>query len=422
MKAVIVHGLLALFGLAFAYQTYNRKPEADAAPGSVVAVDCSSDAVQKITLRTPTFEAIAEPKREHGEATYWINTRTRSPDEDKPKAADKPVDAAKPAAASADAAKPDATKPDATKPDATKPDATKPDATKPAKELSDAAKPRHYLANSAFTEYLKRLTPMRALRSLGTLPKDKDADFGFDKVGTYLKLQCAGRTTDFEVGARAFGASQRYFRDTKTKTTYLFEEQLVSDLESSNFKFMQSDLHTFAGDEVEELTISAQGAKKRLLHRDRKIPDQALWVDASAPAKRNELYNNWFSRLARLRARLYLPDAADPGSDLKGQSGGTEPVLTIEYKVADKPNGKLELVRVDENGVGHYYARTETTRNWVSLFDSAAKEVEQDVGMVVGTEQAPSKPAGASPDAAQSSKAPPLGHGASLPPGHPAMH
>jgi hypothetical protein len=134
--------------------------------------------------------------------------------------------------------------------------------------------------------------------------------------------------------------------------------------------------------------------------------------------------------LARLRARVYLPEGAEPGSDLKVQGGGAEPVLTIEYKVADKPNGKLELVRVDENGVGHYYARTETTRNWVSLFDSAAKEVEQDVGMVVGTEQAPSKPA----DAANSNKpAPPAGHGSGsmvgspaglppgLPPGHPAM-
>jgi hypothetical protein len=421
MKGVLWHGLLAFFGLVFAYQTYNRKPEEDAAPGSVTAVECSADALQQVTLRTATLEVTVEPKREHDAATYWITSRQRSPDEDKPK----------PAASAADATKPD--KPAAaTKPDAAVADASKPEAAK--KEPPEAQKPKHYLANATFADYVKRVAPMRALRSLGALPKERDADFGFDKVTTYVKLQCAGRTTDFEVGARAFGASQRYFRDTKTKTTYLFDDQLVSDLESANFKFMQTDLHVFPTDEVEELTISAHGAKKRLLHRDRKLADQALWVDASAPAKRNELYNNWFSRLARLRARVYLPEGAEPGSDLKVQGGGTEPVLTIEYKVADKPNGKLELVRVDENGVGHYYARTETTRNWVSLFDSAAKEVEQDVGMVVGTEQAPSKPAGAAADAASSSKpAPPAGHGSGstvgspaglppgLPPGHPAM-
>jgi hypothetical protein len=419
MKGVLWHGLLAFLGLVFAYQTYHRKPEEDAAPGSVTAVECSADALQQVTLRTATLEVTVEPKREHEASTYWITSRQRSPDEDKPKPADKAADATKPAAAAA---------PDAAKTDAAVVDTTKPDATK--KEPPEAQKPKHYLANATFADYVKRVAPMRALRSLGALPKERDADFGFDKVTTFVKLQCAGRTTDFEVGARAFGASQRYFRDTKTKTTYLFDEQVVSDLESANFKFMQTDLHAFPNDEVEELTISAQGAKKRLLHRDRKLADQALWVDASAPAKRNELYNNWFSRLARLRARVYLPEGAEPGSDLKVQGGGAEPVLTIEYKVADKPNGKLELVRVDENGVGHYYARTETTRNWVSLFDSAAKEVEQDVGMVVGTEQAPSKPA----DAANSNKpAPPAGHGSGsmvgspaglppgLPPGHPAM-
>ena len=412
MKGVLWHGLLAFFGLVFAYQTYNRKPEEDAAPGSVTAVECSADALQQVTLRTATLEVTVEPKREHDASTYWITSRQRSPDEDKPKAADKPVDAAKPDAAVADATKPDAAK----------------------KEPPEAQKPKHYLANATFADYVKRVAPMRALRSLGTLPKTRDADFGFDKVTTFVQLQCSGRTTDFEVGARAFGASQRYFRDTKTKTTYLFDEQVVSDLESANFKFMQTDLHVFPNDEVEELTISAHGAKKRLLHRDRKVADQALWVDANAPAKRNELYNNWFTRLGRLRARVYLPEGAEPGSDLKVAGGGTEPVLTIEYKVADKPNGKLELVRVDENGVGHYYARTETTRTWVSLFDSAAKEVEQDVGMVVGTEQAPTKPAGATQDAVNNNKpAPPAGHGSGsmlgsptglppgLPPGHPAM-
>jgi hypothetical protein len=39
MKGVLWHGLLAFFGLVFAYQTYNRKPEEDAAPGSVTAVE-----------------------------------------------------------------------------------------------------------------------------------------------------------------------------------------------------------------------------------------------------------------------------------------------------------------------------------------------------------------------------------------------
>jgi hypothetical protein len=393
MKSVIVHGLLAVFGLGLAYQTWTRKPEEETAPGSVVAAACDEATLQKIYLLTPTHEVTVEPKREGSQSSFWITMVSKSPEPDKAKAEDK---------------------------------------DKPAKDKDAANPPKRFLANATFAEYIKRVAPLRALRSLGTLPKNKDADFGFDKVGTFVKLQCAGRTTDFDVGTRAFGASQRYFRDSKTHTTYLFDEQVVSDLESAAFKFMQADLHTFVSEDIEEITVDAHGAKKRLLHRDRKLPDQALWVDASTPAQRNELYNNWFARVARLRVRFYLPKGAEPGSDLKIQTGGSEPVLTIDYKIAGKPNGKLEIVRMDENGVGRYYARTETTGGWVAIYDSAAKEVEQDVGMVVGTEQTPAKPSGSPPAAPSSSVKPddhddprhghgmPTGHPA-LPPGHPSM-
>ena len=376
MKAVIIHGLLAVFGLGMAYQTWTRKPEENPAPGSVVAASCEEAAFQKIYLETPTHQITVEPKQDWGAKTYWITLVNKALEPPKPK---------------------------------TEGDKAPPPA---------AASSRQFLANATFAEYMKRIAPLRALRSLGTLAKKRDADFGFDKVGTFLKLQCGGRTVDYEVGERAFGASQRYFRDKKNHTTFLFDEQLVGDLESAAFKFMQTELHAFASEDVEEITVQAQGAKKRLLHRDRKLPEQALWVDASAAQQRNELYGNWFSRVARMRVRAYLAKGAEPGSDLKGQTGGTEPVLSVDYKVDGKPPGKLELVRVDENGVGHYYARTETTRGWVSVYDSAAKDVEQDVGMVVGTQQAPSKPSGAAPPSAASSTAAPVDPHQSAP-GHP---
>jgi hypothetical protein len=66
MKSVIVHGLLAVFGLSFAYQTWTRKPEEDAAPGSVTAFDCTVEGLQNITLVTPTQQVTVEPKRERG--------------------------------------------------------------------------------------------------------------------------------------------------------------------------------------------------------------------------------------------------------------------------------------------------------------------------------------------------------------------
>lgn len=351
MKAVIVHAVLAVFGLGFAYQTWTREPEAEEAPGAVTVAECKGRDLQSMTLETSTNRIAVEPQQDKGETLYWI-TVTKKP-KDKPK-----------------------------------PDAG---AAEPPKEEAETLKPKRFLANAAFSEYLKQLEPLRAAQGLGTLPKDKLADFGFDKVDTTLAVKCAGKQLDFEAGARTFGTGQRYLRDTKSKAAYLFNDTLVGDLQSAQFKFMQNELHGFQIGDVEEATVEVRGTKKRLLQRDRKRPDVAQWVDAAAPAKRNELYGNWFSRLSRVRVREFLPTGAEPGSELTTTTGEITPVLRLDYKLEGKPPAKLELVRVQENegGTPRYYARTETTRGWVTVADSSAKEVEQDAAMVVGLEEAP---------------------------------
>lgn len=422
MRGVIIHALLAVFGLVFAYQTWTRKPDEAPIPGMVSALECSRDGLQKLTFNTSTLEVQAEPRRDNGELKFWITTRHRSPEE-----VAKQTPGANPGkiAAGASDKKVDAPKPDA----GTTAAAAAGDAPKKREETEtpEAQRPKTFLANAAFEGYLKRLTPMRALRSLGKLDKKQDADFGYDKSTTFLEVECGGRSIELVSGTRAFGGTQRYMRDTKSEVSYLFDEPTVSDLESAQFKFMQAELHDFKPEEIEEVTLTAQNTNKKLLHRDRKLPDQQ-WVDEKAPAKRNELFNNWMSRLSRLRARVYLAAGSEPGSDLKAAADSTQ-VLRMDYKVAERAApGKLELVRVDENGVGHYYARTETTRGWVALFDSSAKEVEQDVGMVLGLEQAPAaKEAPAAPSGAAPHGAAPHGaapHGAAphgLPSGHPTV-
>lgn len=416
MKGVIVHALLAVFGLVFAYQTWTRKPDQVPIPGMVSTLECTRDGLTKLVYNTSTQEVIAEPRRENGELKFWITTRHRSPEEVAKQTPGKnpgkvPADA--PAAKSGD--RPEAKSADAGTPAA----AADGDKAKKPQETPEVQRPKTFLANAAFDGYLKRITPLRALRSLGKLDHKQDADFGYDKSTSFLEVECGGRSIELVSGTRAFGGSQRYMRDTKTDISYLFDEPTVSDLDSAQFKFMQADLHDFKPDEIEEVTLSAQNTSKKLLHRDRKQPE-AQWVDDKSPAKRNELYNNWMARLSKLRARSYLATGAEPGSDLKAASGGSTQLLRVDYKVAERATpGKLELVRVDENGVGHYYARTETTRAWVALFDTSAKEVEQDVGSVLGLEQpaAPAKEAPAAPSGASPHGAP---HGG-LPSGHPAV-
>jgi hypothetical protein len=388
MKSVLIHGILAVFGLGFAYQTWTREPDVEEAPGAVTVAECRESDLQKLGVETETNRVTIEPQRVKDETVYWVTVQ-RKP---------KPAPKAEPAADGGVAKAPE-----------------------PPKEDPETLKPKVFLANAAFKDYLKQVTPLKALQGLGSLPKDKLTDFGFDKVDTTFTMQCGGKSLNLEAGARTYGSSGRYVRDAKSKTAYLFRDDVVSDLQSAQFKFMQTDLHAFTPVDVEEATVDVRGTKKKLLQRDRKLADKAIWVDAGAPAKRNELYGNWFTRVARLRAREYLPRNAEPGSDLKTTAGEMTPVLSIDYKIDGKPNGKLELVKVDENGAPHYYARTEVTRGWVTVFDSAAKEVEQDAAMVVGLEETP--PEKSEPQKPAAGTANPHSgnpHGG-LPSGHPTL-
>jgi len=112
-------------------------------------------------------------------------------------------------------------------------------------------------------------------------------------------------------------------------------------------------------------------------------------------------------------------------------------VMTLDYKVEGKPKAKLEITRVDTKAGPMYYGRSEATHRWVALFESVAKQLEDDVALVVGAEEAPqesvdpsAKPgAGAAPAPAHGAKpaaagpagpAPVAPHG--LPPGHPPMN
>jgi hypothetical protein len=433
MNSVVVHGVLAVAGLLFAYQTYTRVEEQEELPGQVTLLECEPNSVSKLELESAT-QLLTLSTKKHGEAAdYWLTAaRKKKPEEKKAEDKDKPdagfnVAETKPADAKPADAKPADAKPadvkdkkgdakDANAKADAKPEPEKPEPEKPARAF-DADAPVTFLANSKFAETIKTLAPLRAMRGLGEIPKDKFEQFGFDKVETRLRMECGGRKLELEIGGRTFGAGDRYSRDPKTKQAYLLPGQVLTDLESAKYKFMQNELNRFTLADVDEAVVKALGKERRLTHRNRLTKDEARWVDAAAPDKRNELFNTWFQRVGRLKAKSYLGEGADPGSDLQVEASGSAPVVTIEYRLEGKPKGKLEIARVDTKKEGLYYARTETTGRWVVLYDSLAKQVEDDVAMVVGAEEQPAEAPPAAPAA-------PGAHDVDttkLPPGHPKL-
>ncbi len=390
MKAVMAQGVLALLGLLVAYRTWTHEEKDEpAAPGQVTISECAEPQLSQIEIESPTHTIVYKAKKGKQGTEYWITSQRKliepkkpesakaDADKDKDKDKDKNKETVQPASKNAKTENAEQAKAG----EAAKPP-EKPKVARP----YDPNAPVTFLANKKFDDTLKSLAPLRAMRGIGEVPKKKLPDFGFDKVGTYLRVTCGGKKLALDVGGRTYGLADAYVRDPHTKQVYLLNGQLLIDLQSAQFKFMQTDLHNFPLTEIDEVVVKADGKERRLLHRNRLNPEDARWVDAAAPDKRNELFGNWFQRLERLRVRTFLDEGKEPGSDLKIDATAAVPVMTLEYKLEGKKKGSLELVRVDTGQGGFYYARTEATHRWVTMYDSLAKQIDEDLAMVVGAE------------------------------------
>lgn len=391
MKGVMLHATLSLLGLLFAYQTWTREAEVDAPPGEVTLAQCTAAQFGSIEIESEVHRVVARRKPTKAGVEYWVRSERKTPEaapEIKPKpdatATKNPAvaDTAGTASAAKTGAVPNAI--DAAKSAPEKPAESAPKQARP----YDPNAPTTFLANAEFDALIKTITPLRAVRGLGALSKNSEAAFGFGKAGIKFRLECGGAKTALEFGGRSFGKSDQYVRDMKTKQVYLLEGQLAADLQSGFHKFMQSKLHSFSLTDVDEAVISALGKQRRLLHRNRLVPEEARWVDAAAPDKRNELFGNWFELIEKLNAKGYMAEGAKPGADLQIATTGTVPLFTVDYRLEGKSKGKVEVVRVDTAQEGFYYLRSEATHGWVTTYDSVAKQVEDDLAMVVGAEAA----------------------------------
>ena len=253
----------------------------------------------------------------------------------------------------------------------------------------------------------ERLAPFAATRSLGEV-SDAGAlkELGFEETTSTLELRCDGATHSFAVGTSAFGSGDRYVR-AKDGEVFLVDGEIITDLESAEFRLMQRELVGADWTEVETLEVSGFGQQIVLRQRNRQDPHRALWVDAADPDRRNELYGNWLGRVRGLRVSDYLAPDAAPGSDLE-DAGDAEPVALLTFKDAGGDTLEtLRLVRVEAGESVHWYGQSDATRSWVSLTPSVARQVEDDLRLVLGMDPLPepvpvpaSAPDGVAPGAA----------------------
>ncbi len=248
-------------------------------------------------------------------------------------------------------------------------------------------------------DWLEQVAPLRARRTLGDLDDAQLEEIGLAESPGSFALTCGGTTHTFQIGGRAYGSGDRYARLESGGPVHLLGTERLQAIESAEFQLMERRLHTFEWTAVTELRLEAWGASKTLLQRNRIDAENAEWVDRASPDRRNEVYGNWLSRYARVRVQRYLPPDEEPGSDLD-EPAAAEPVMRLVMQGEDGELGHMEMRRVDVLPLA-YYVRTETTRDWVRVPQSAAQAFEDDARSVLGMDplERPEPPPPAAPDA-----------------------
>jgi hypothetical protein len=327
-RSILAHSILAIGGLVLAYLVWTGDG-AEVSEAEVTLVQCSPDQIERVELVGDDKDVRLELSREGDRRTAWF-TVTRRPAEGEPST-------------------------------------------------------ERFVGSDAVTEFLRQVAPFRARRSLGELDAEQLGEVGLAEPEGRLTLRCAGQSSTFELGGRAYGTGDRYVRAERGGAVHLVSTDRLSSLESAEFRLMERSLHTFEWRDVVSLTLRASGQERRLLQHNRLDEARAEWVDEANPERRNETYGNWLSRFPRMRVQRYLDADARPGADLEGMSAAPERVLRMEMTGTSGELGFLELERIDADQPA-YYAKTETTRSWVRVPTSVAQQIEDDLRSMLGLE------------------------------------
>ncbi|MFZ5891351.1 MAG: DUF4340 domain-containing protein [Myxococcota bacterium] len=335
MKSIVVHvGLLAIAGAAaFSIWTREEKPEQEKAD-TVDVWSGSPEAVEAVSFEGKQRSVKIQPKKDAVGSWYVVTL-------DKEVAAPAPhpsVDGGAP-----------------------------PPAPAPKHEVST------FLSMKAGSELMKKLAPLKALRSLGKLEPGKLADYGLDKPEGTLKLKVGGKEQLLTVGAQTIGGSERYAKYGASGEVFAIEGDLIQTLTFADSRLTERELHSFENDDVKSIRIS-KGPKNREVVRV--AEKKGAWADTASPNKPDETVVNWMTKVDRLRALEFVEKPAQLPTP-------EQAVVRLDYSSAGKNLGFLELYKVAGEKGPEYLGRTEYTRWYVKVVSSSAEQVEQDLGAIL---------------------------------------
>ena len=220
---------------------------------------------------------------------------------------------------------------------------------------------------------LDLLAPLRALRSVGQVPADREAEFGLAEPEGTLTLTIKGADRRLVFGGPTPGGGDRYARDPQSGEVYVVKSDIFRNVDTPESSLQERDLHEWKDIEVVSARLTA-GGKTRTIVRGG-TEQKRFWADETAKDTPDETLGNWMAKVDRLRPTEFPQTAPDP----------KETVVRIDYAGSAGPLGYIEVVRgpASDTGKPQYFVVTERTRLHGKVTGTAAEQVEQDIATLV---------------------------------------
>ncbi|MGH1345527.1 MAG: DUF4340 domain-containing protein [Nannocystales bacterium] len=331
-SAVIGYGLALTLALGGAYQTWTHEGDPDLS-GSTVILDVERADLEALVFESPTGRVRLELREDELGPYVWALTEPVAKPEPEPESPSaKPV----------------------------------------------PAQPQAFKAGAAGETIAKGSAPFVAKRVLEGIDGSKLEELGFGDEQASLTFHRKGRDTKtYEVGAKAYGGSNRYIRDPADGTVYIVAASLIDSLETADRSLPDRSLLAFDVTDID--TISVRGGEAEATYVQNNPDDRAarFWSTPGS-SDPSPAAAGWFDKALRLKVLRYIEPANKPT--------GLQEAFSMTVSAGRKSSEAIIYRAAGEDGNEAWYASSTHNRALVQLQSSSAAEAQADLASVLDVE------------------------------------
>ena len=225
-----------------------------------------------------------------------------------------------------------------------------------------------FLASKQGQELFDTFAPLEAMRELPVKPEDR-ATFGLAEPSGTVTVERKGGTVTLEVGGETYGSKDKYVE--ANGKVYLVDEGLLRPLEFGGTRLVERGLFPTAEKDITKVEVQAPaGQTVTYVQANADDAAKAFWAKAETPETQDDAAGTWLDKVFRLKLKQYEDESA--------VTAPLEPVVSYTIH-GNGESTHVEILKSTVDNETSWYARSDYNRQLVSLTDSLARNVVDDV-------------------------------------------